>query len=261
MPLAMGCCWAACSFVPEPFPDQPDAARPDAYSAPVEFQMRVSPYHDCEYEDIDVTVDGVPVAPEDYRFALVRTFPSYQEAKNTPIVVETWYGASPLARWVEYPGVCETCMISSGRIPTPTLERVGLCLQPSGELRLGSPNCRFPWGDGCSIDAFCDPPCYPFPDTWLPCFEGKGCGLVVAVDDPFYGHFDCVPPGSVPIGDACLRGPPGLDTGYDDCAVGGVCIDGVCREVCAESHPCTDGSPCELFPHMRHAFGACRPAD
>ncbi len=261
VPLAMGLCGAACSFVPEPFPDQPDAAPADAYSAPVELQLRVSPYLGYEYEGIAVTVDGVPVASEDYDLALDRTLSSYDEAKNTPVVVETWHGDSPLARRVEHPGVCETCMIASGIIQTPSLERLGLCLEPSGEIRTGSPLCRFPWGDGCSIDAFCDPPCYPFPDSWLTCSQDSGCGLVVAVEDPFYGHFDCVPAGHVPIGEACVRGSPGLDTGYDDCAVGGVCIDGVCREICADGHHCSDGSPCELFPHMRNAFGTCRPGD
>ena len=252
----MGCCWAACSFVPEPFSDQPDATPIDAYSAPVEFQLRVTEYLDYENPEIGMTVDGVHVVPEEYSLALSRTFSSYQEAQDTPIDVETWYGERRIFHWVVWPGVCEACIRPAGQ--TPTVELMGLCLEPSGELRFGSSSCSFPWGNGCHADAFCDPPCYPFPDSWLHCYPAdQGCGLVVSVAEPFYGHFDCVPAGQVSIGQSCVRGAPGLDTGYDDCAVGGVCIDDVCREVCAENRPCSDGSSCELFPHMRFALGAC----
>lgn len=42
----------------------------------------------------------------------------------------------------------------------------------------------------------------------------------------------CVPNGVVPIDGACTRGPDGADTGYDNCARGGVCVNGKCGTVC-----------------------------
>ncbi len=45
----------------------------------------------------------------------------------------------------------------------------------------------------------------------------------------------CVPNGVVPVAGACSRGPDGVDTGYDNCARGGICINGHCSAVCDSS--------------------------
>ena len=77
--------------------------------------------------------------------------------------------------------------------------------------------------------------------------------------DPIFGVLDCAPVGVLPVGEACALGPPGLDTGYDDCVAGAVCVDGTCAAFCYAGGPtCSGGTVCEALPGAPEDVGACR---
>ncbi len=65
------------------------------------------------------------------------------------------------------------------------------------------------------------------------CITGQKCTWVRVQDAPeVLGRLACVPDGSVALDGACVRGPTGETTGYDDCAAGGICIGGTCHDIC-----------------------------
>jgi hypothetical protein len=76
--------------------------------------------------------------------------------------------------------------------------------------------------------------CDPFqPVGQQGCLPGLKCSWIQTQDTPVpLGELDCVPDGSIALGDACVRGAPGPTTGYDNCAAGGICIDGACADIC-----------------------------
>jgi hypothetical protein len=77
--------------------------------------------------------------------------------------------------------------------------------------------------------------CNPVSQTGC-CPEDK-CGLVL--EDGF-GRIDCAPNGTRGIGEPCTE--PTTGDGYDDCAAGGHCFDGRCREICTTiNDTCSDG--------------------
>lgn len=65
---------------------------------------------------------------------------------------------------------------------------------------------------------------------------------------PDFGHVDCVPDGTVATGGACVMGPDGETTGYDDCLGGNLCIGGTCQQICSTSpDSCPSTSTCKLY--------------
>ncbi len=213
---------------------------------PFEYRVVVSS-SDARDAGISLTVNGEP-APE---FPLVSaSFATYAEAKSAEFAIESWYGETKLFRRVDSPGLCEGGSLCGYMGETPDSESVGLLLEPSGELRIVYITCQP--GTHCDLwEMRCDP---MHPQS--SCEEGSQCGLVVAVSDPLYAHFDCVPAGETPLGEACTRGAPGLETGYDDCTGGAVCWGGVCRAVCTPYEGCADDEPCELLPR-NDRMGTC----
>ena len=63
--------------------------------------------------------------------------------------------------------------------------------------------------------------------TQFGCQDGEKCAKLVESDDPYLHRASCVPDGTVSVGQACARGAAGPQTGYDDCAAGLDCFDGV----------------------------------
>lgn len=78
------------------------------------------------------------------------------------------------------------------------------------------------------------------------CAEGEKCArLVISNGDPFLARTDCVPDGDVAVGDACEDGAPGETSGFDNCAAGGQCFNGLCHEICSGApETCSDGFGC-----------------
>jgi hypothetical protein len=76
--------------------------------------------------------------------------------------------------------------------------------------------------------------CDPFqPVGAQGCGPGWKCSWVQTQETPVpLGQLGCVPDGAVALGEACVHGPPGPSTGYDDCAAGGICINAVCSDIC-----------------------------
>jgi hypothetical protein len=69
------------------------------------------------------------------------------------------------------------------------------------------------------------------------------------------GQVNCVPDGDVPTGSACMFGASGLNTGYDNCVGGNLCMAprttenamGTCKEICSlmdTSNPCPEFFAC-----------------
>lgn len=117
------------------------------------------------------------------------------------------------------------------------------------------------------VDA-CDPLAPPGQQG---CGAGQKCTWIEVQETPVpIGKLGCVPDGSVPLGGACLKGPPGETTGFDDCQVGGVCAGGVCEDICGfEAGPgaaCPGGYLCTprsgLFRdgEGETRFGVCAPS-
>src|SRR5262245_38257443 len=103
--------------------------------------------------------------------------------------------------------------------------------------------------------------CNPLENTG--CDADEKCSWVVFDSDNDLGTNSCVPDGAIGLGEACVWGPDGELTGYDDCASPGVCIDGYCEEICSLSlDSCPDGYGCLLhvgtFTGLTPALGACR---
>jgi hypothetical protein len=83
------------------------------------------------------------------------------------------------------------------------------------------------------------------------------------------GKIACVPDGSVGLGGACSFGPVGETTGFDNCAGGFICSEGICADICAldaqpgTPHGCANGT-CTVDPDLfayapdDPGYGACR---
>jgi hypothetical protein len=84
------------------------------------------------------------------------------------------------------------------------------------------------------------------------CLTGQKCTWITTQTTPEYrGRVGCVPDGAAAIGDACVVGPPGPSTGYDDCAAGGYCINARCHDLCAfdgsVNAACAQGFHCTRY--------------
>lgn len=92
---------------------------------------------------------------------------------------------------------------------------------------------------GCLADEKC---------TWIRYDAGRGA-------------LGCVP--DQPPTKACAFGPDGETTGYDNCAAGDICIDGVCQAICVSSpDSCQAPATCALHEGIFCAtdlYGACAP--
>lgn len=88
--------------------------------------------------------------------------------------------------------------------------------------------------------------CNPIVQTG--CGPGERCTWIVVEETPTYiGTTGCVPDGTVAVGGACVSGPPGDTTGFDDCAAGLYCMMGECREICGFAPDTCDGESCTRF--------------
>lgn len=135
--------------------------------------------------------------------------------------------------------------------------------------------------DGGLATAHCSPPidapdapigvCNPIaPPGSQGCDPGMKCTSVTLQEEPVpVGHLACVPDGTVATGGACLHGPVGEHTGFDNCAAGNVCIGGECHDICSfDGDPagaCAPGFHCSghanLFGNSDDdpLYGACAP--
>ncbi len=81
--------------------------------------------------------------------------------------------------------------------------------------------------------------CDPLDNTG--CDDGEKCSARIDNEMPLMTTVTCVPAGRVSLGGICGFNPPG-DFGFDDCAVGGFCLDGICAAICPDSveasNPC-----------------------
>ena len=94
------------------------------------------------------------------------------------------------------------------------------------------------------------------------CADGEKCTWQHVTDT--LGRLTCTPDGTVPIGGACTRMPPGETAGHDDCAAGGYCLADTCREICSEAPDgCEAPSGCTLHPGLfdgaSDPTGLCEP--
>lgn len=90
-------------------------------------------------------------------------------------------------------------------------------------------------GDGAT-DPIGNLPCDPLANTG--CADGEKCSILVeAIEPAIMSRTACVPDGAVAVGDACTSAfaNPGQladGQGFDDCAGGGLCLNGLCTEIC-----------------------------
>ena len=97
--------------------------------------------------------------------------------------------------------------------------------------------------DAAPIATVCDPV------NQEGCEEGEKCAqLTVAAGPPELNRTDCVPAGEVEVGAPCALGAPGETSGFDDCAAGAQCVNGVCRPICSSPpDTCEEGFSCSFF--------------
>lgn len=118
---------------------------------------------------------------------------------------------------------------------------------------------------------FCPQGCNPLaPAGQQGCSAGKRCGAIVLADGACAGvvRVHCVPVGMRAIGEQCVYGAAGVDTGYDDCVTGAVCAgDGTCRAICSfTASTCAAPLACVMQAGLfepggggKPAFGVCAP--
>lgn len=129
-------------------------------------------------------------------------------------------------------------------------------------------------GEGGTDGDIVDPTaCNPVTQTG--CETGEKCGELIIRNEEggvFLAQIACIPEGNVTEDVACADGVPGQDTGYDDCAVGLDCFQGVCTPICgiAAGDTCR-GNPDEGFGlgdncannfenHFTDEIGVCLPS-
>ena len=108
--------------------------------------------------------------------------------------------------------------------------------------------------------------CNPVAQTG--CAADEKCAQLVASVDPWLSSTSCVPAGEREIGESCARGADG-PSGYDDCAGGLSCLDGLCASICTTtpSDSCRDqgeafgeGAYCTVFAELfSESEGLCVP--
>jgi hypothetical protein len=125
--------------------------------------------------------------------------------------------------------------------------------------------------DGGCGNASLPDPCNPLsPPGQQGCDTGEKCTWVALVDDPeAFGTLACVADGTVTIGGSCVQGEAGETTGHDNCSAGGICTNGVCRDVCgfdgSPNSSCPAGEACVRYENLGAngdgdaVMGACHP--
>lgn len=87
-------------------------------------------------------------------------------------------------------------------------------------------------------------------NTQAGCGADEKCAWVLVADDPLpLGIPACVASGPMGLHAACSTGVPGQTTGFDDCAAGLHCRDGVCLDTCSitgPTDPCAEGEVCSV---------------
>lgn len=103
-------------------------------------------------------------------------------------------------------------------------ESADQCVQPSGQIGLGSSICRDGEGAIFSTGTGCENTCFV-----LGCSPDFHCGTVLAHEDPELIQYHCVPVGAVAVGGSCSF----RDDGFSNCKEGSGCIDGTCKKFCS----------------------------
>jgi|CXWL01.1.fsa_nt_gi hypothetical protein len=116
-------------------------------------------------------------------------------------------------------------------------------------------------GGGTEADGGIPGTCDPLSQTG--CQPGQKCAWVRDVVLPSAGHIECVPDGTVAVGNRCTYGDAGV-TGYDNCAKGGACSSGFCLVICdLGASACTGQLTCRRYPGLfgrptQETLGVCR---
>ena len=90
------------------------------------------------------------------------------------------------------------------------------------------------------------------------CAAGQKCTWVRLSVSPPLGQPQCTPDGTVATFGACVYGPTGSTTGYDNCVEGNICLasptvdqaNGTCRPICSlfdTTAPCGSGFACGTY--------------
>lgn len=229
----------------------PDAGAADG--GPYKLGVEVGGACELDLPDVHVEINGERV---NHASAM---FPSFGAAADQQFVVETKYGDTVLDRVVVRPGFCEAESLCGE--PPWELEFRGYIIAAGGRLTPIDAMCN-----SCTADWFCpgSDDCWPTRLNDCSTLGELRCGLLQVHSDPQFAYITCVPDGNVPVGGACTNGPPGIDTGYDDCARGALCVDGVCRAFCDADTPCATGTCMFALPVQppigtTQKYGYCSP--
>jgi hypothetical protein len=129
---------------------------------------------------------------------------------------------------------------------------------PDGEV--APPDAGEPAPDATPPDGEPADVCNPIAQTG--CEPGEKC-TTIRID---YANGEtvtgCVPAGDVATGGACVYGPDGLTTGYDNCLGGDVCVASLCETICdAQTDSCDDDHTCHRYATVFDdgITGACDP--
>lgn len=224
-----------------------DAPQP-VDAGPYTFGVSASPGCFIELDGVYVEINGEMLDHASQMFS------SFEQASGSAFVIESKYGDVVLDRVVVEPGFCDGVCSS----PPWQVESASYTLMEGGRLARESAFCN-----GCTADGFCSIiDCHPILLWGCADAAAMRCGMLNVHAAPDLSYITCVPDGQVAVGESCIVGPAGLETGYDNCAAGTVCIDGVCRAFCSGSHPCTTGT-CNFgrsgFPVNSYRAGYCAP--
>jgi hypothetical protein len=104
--------------------------------------------------------------------------------------------------------------------------------------------------------------CSPLAQTG--CGSGQKCAWFQVDSFNSIGGNGCAPVGARTAGQACVVGPDGATTGFDDCAKGLSCVAGECRTICdaATGTTCSAVQACSRYAgHFDDAsgLGVCDP--
>jgi hypothetical protein len=119
-----------------------------------------------------------------------------------------------------------------------------MCAYRNGELRYASTTVN-----SCVADGFCRSRCQDG------CGAGMKCGASFTSAALRHSRVDCVPAGIVAAGGACGFAAGAGGRYVDDCADGGLCIDGTCRRTCDGG--CLETETCTEHPGIHSELNHC----
>ena len=129
----------------------------------------------------------------------------------------------------------------------------------TGLLACGGDDDGITFADSAPVDEMCNAV------TQEGCAAGEKCSWLVVQEEPFLGRTDCVPDGTAAIGEACTEGEPGEETGFDNCAAGGLCLNEICRTICTvDPDTCSAEFACSSYTNTftddpAENMGVCDP--